>query len=137
MTVYLRPKVNVRAWREIEQKNILFAPDDKLAEYVISNMRHASGGEITIENGTDMDLPFPDIDTVRGVYIQSDQDILITLNGGQQESLEKADVGTTDAPTYCRFFFEGEITSLNIEKADSTPDADANVLFFCWGDPES
>lgn len=118
-------------------KNALFAPDDKLAEYVIDNMGHASSGVITIEDGTNMDLPLPDLQEPRGVFLISDQDILVTLNGGQQEQMLKASEGLDDAPTYCRFFFEGAISSVNLEKPATIPATDARIRWVVWGNPEA
>lgn len=137
MVVRIKHKVNVRIWEEAEMNNALFAPDDKLAEITIDNMEIASSGVLNVENDSNMNVPLGDMTSVRGIFIKSDQNILITLNGGDQESLEKPSEGTDDAPTYCHYFFEGVITSVNIEKADSTPETDANVRFCVWGSPEA
>lgn len=133
----IKTKINVRAWEDAEMKNVLFAPDDKLAEVTIDNMGVVTSGVLKVENDSNMSLPFGDLVSLRGVFLKSDQNILITLNSGDQESLESPSEGTDDDPTYCHYFFEGTITAFNIEKADSDPATDANVRYIVWGDPET
>lgn len=133
----IRKKVNVRAWEEVEQKNILFAPDDSLVETVIENMEHFSSGRITVEDGTNMDVPLPDIAEVRGVLIRSDQDVNIALNGGTALPMKRPSAGASDAPTYADFFFEGTLTSINIAKPATIPAASAIIRYAVYGDPET
>jgi hypothetical protein len=137
MTVRIKHKVNVQAWEEVEQKNVLFAPNDARAEITIDNMEHISSGVLTIEDDSDMDVPLPDIQTVRGIFLKADQDVIVTINGGDPQQLRRPSEGTEDAPTYCHFFLEGDITSVNVEKPATTPAADSHVRWVVWGNPEA
>ena len=142
MSVRIKHKVTVRAWEEAEQRNALFAPDDSRSEITIDNMLHFYSGLITVENGTNIALPLPDIAAVAGVFLKADQDITVAINGGAAIQLRRPSVGTSDAITYCHFFFEGDITSITIAKPDVQPltaldDADASVRWVVWGEREA
>lgn len=136
MSMRIKTKVNVRVWEEAEQFNLLYGPDDKLQETVIDNMQIVNSGLLAIEDETDMDLPLPDLQTVQGLHIRSDQDVVITINAGDPITLIRPSAGSTDAPTHCSLFIEATITSLNIAKPATTPAATANVRFVVWGNPE-
>jgi hypothetical protein len=138
MPLRIKHKVNLRAWEEQEQLNALFAPDDVRSEITIDNMEHLSSGKITVEDATNEDIPLPDIQTVCGVFIMSDQDIDLKLDGeGTPHHLKRPSPGTSDAPTYCKFFFEGSLTSVNVAKPHTDLPADANVRWVVWGNPET
>lgn len=136
MTIRIKHLVLVRAWKEAEERNALFAPDSRYSEVIIDNMEHLSSGVLTIEDGTNMALPLPDIQTVAGVSFVSDQDVDVAINGQAALPLRKPSAGTEDAPTSCSFFWEGPLTSVNIAKADDTPDADAHIFYVVFGNPE-
>lgn len=137
MVVRLKHKVTLRAFEEVEEKNILIAPDDRLSEITIDNMEHFSSGVLIVEDATAMNIPLPDITTLSGVFLVSDQDVNLVLNGGAQTfALKRPSAGTSDAPTYCKFFFEGLLTAINVAKPTTVPTASAHVRFMVWGDAE-
>jgi hypothetical protein len=137
MAVYGKHKIVVSAWEDSARKNAIYAPDDKLAEIQVNNMQHASGGVVTVEDSSSFNLPLPDIADVRMLFLKSDQDISVTINGAADPiELLRPSEGTLDAPTYCHLFIEGSITSVVIDKAASTPAADAHVRYYLWGDPQ-
>lgn len=134
----LKIKCNVRAWEEVEEKNVLFAPDDALSEETIDNMLHVSSGRLTVADTANMDIPIPEFVTICGVQFKSDQDVDVKLNGGSSVyHLKRPSVGTDDFPTYCTFFFEGSLTEINITKPHTDLPTDANIRWVVWGDPET
>ncbi len=134
--ILIKHLVNVRAWEEVEERNILFAPDARFQERSIENAQIIASGKLIVEDGTNINIPLPDIQTIMGVSFVSDQNLTVSLNGQAGLPLSRPHAGTEEEPTYCTFFWEGPLTSINLAKADDTPDTNANVRWVVWGNPE-
>ena len=139
MAIHIKTKVNVRAWEQVEEDDILYAPDDNLVEDVINNMGHIVSGRLTIADAATANLPLDGLTTVRGLIFRSDQDVTISINGGAAIPIKKPSAGTTDNPTYAKFYMDGTIASLAITKPTSVPTAPATpaiIRYAVFGDPE-
>ena len=138
MSIRIKHKVLVRAWEEQEEKNALYAPDDARSEITIDNMEHVSSGVLTIEDSTNMDIPLPDISLVAAVSFRSDKDVDVTLDDdGSPDHMVRPSEGTSDAPTYCTFFWEGPLTKVNVAKPGTDLPSDAHIRWVVWGNPET
>lgn len=136
MAVHIKTKINVRVWEEVEEDNILFAPDDNLVEDVIDNMQHIVSGRLTIADAATASIPMDDITTVMGLMFRSDQDVDISINGGAAIHLHRPSAGTPDNPTYCKLYLDCTIASLAITKPTTVPPVAANVRYCVFGDKE-
>ncbi len=137
MAIHMKTKVNVRAWEEVEEDNILFAPDDNLVEDVVDNMDHIVTGKLTIPDSGTVNIPIDDITTVRGCYFRADQDVDISIDGGPTQHLHKPGTGTPDNPTYCKLYMDGTFTTLAVTKPHDPLNTPANVRYAVWGDLET
>lgn len=125
----VKTKVNVRIGVDADMKNLMFAPDDTLAEAIIDSYARCTAGIVAIPLNTSEDLPLGDVTAVKGVYLRVDQDVEVKLNGGSEVIQLRKASGT--APIYARLFLEADITQLNIT---APADADVNGIYCVWGD---
>lgn len=125
----IRHKVNVRIGVDTDMKNLMFAPDDDLAEAIIDSYTKCGSGILQIVKNTDEDVPLGDVDAVKGVFLRVDQDVVVTLNGGV-ETIQLRKAGGTGSQ-YARLFLEADINQINIA---APADADVNGIYCVWGD---
>ena len=129
----IKHKVTVRIAEDTLMQNLLFGPDDVLAEIVLDDFQRTTSGLISINTTVTENLPLGDVDAVKGLYLRVSDDCIIKLNGGTQEiQLRKSDSGTS--VSYAKFFIEADISQVAIT-AGAT--AVLTGMFCAWGDPSS
>lgn len=125
----VKHKVNVRIAEDTTMNNLLFAPSDSLSEVIRDEWDKSAGGTLNIAQGTDEDLSFGDVNTVRALYISVDQNVTVKINGSNDGiTMNKGSSATYD---FAKLFMEADITSVNIA---APVDADVTGKFCVWGD---
>jgi hypothetical protein len=125
----IKHKVNVRIGEDTDMKNLLFGPDDTLAEQVIDRYERQTSGKFKIAANETESLPLGDITAVKGMFLKINGDALITLNGADTP-IQVRKPGTTSTD-YGRLFLEADIASVSIE----APELSAVEGVYCfWGD---
>lgn len=125
----IRHKVNVSITEDTDGKNVLFGPDDSLAEVQIDTYERQTSGRLKILEGATENVPFGDVDAVKGIYLKVDNDCQVVLNGGV-EVIQLRKVGTTST-TYAKLFMEADLTQVAIE---APADAVVTGTYCVWGD---
>ena len=128
----IRHKANVRITDDAAGKDVLFGPDDSLAEVVIDNMQRQASGLFNIAAAGTEALSLGDVTAVKGLYIKckdGDMDVDINALGAIQVRRAVAGTGT------CRLLIEGNITSVSITNPDGVNGI--NGVWCVWGDPEA
>lgn len=121
----IRHKVILNIGQDAEMKNLLFSRDETLAEKVLDVYEKQASGVIKILTTIEESLSFGDIDAVKGIYFEVDQDATFKINGGSAIQLRVGNVSGV-----AKFFMEGDITSIAIT-AGAT---DLNGVYCAWGD---
>lgn len=125
----IKHKANVRISDDADMKDMLFGLDDTLAEVVIDAFTKQSSGKISVLAGETESVALGDITAVRGAFLKLSGDCQLKINGAATAiQLRKP---TTATGTYCKFFIEAEITSLQII---APVGADVSGIFCVWGD---
>lgn len=124
----VKHNILVQVARDTAMKNHLFFPDSTLNEVVIDAFQKSTNGDLAVDVSQVQELLFGDITTVRGMYLEIDQDVLLKLNDD--------DVGVrlhvAEGAVNARFFLEGVITRARI---DNDSGEAATGIFLFWGDP--
>lgn len=123
----IKHKVTVRIAEDTLMKNLLFGPDDVLSEITVDDYVRQVSGLIAITAAGSEDLPLGDVTAVKGLYLRTDSDCVLKLNGG----IETIQMRVPTNGTYAKLFIEADITGVNI-----TADAggDLSGMFCAWGD---
>lgn len=124
----IKHKVNVRIADDANMKDMLFGPDDELAEIVADGFLRQASGIIALDAAATESLSFGDVDAVKGLYLKIDQDVQVDINGLGNLQMRRH---TTTTGTYAKLFIEGDITSVSITNGGSA----ARGLWCVWGDP--
>lgn len=108
-------------------KQILFGIDATLAENIVTSYLHQNSGTIKIAASATEQVPFGDVDSVKGCYLRFDKDVKIKLNGSADE-IQIRKSGTGDV---AKFFIEADLTQIDIigDGTDVT-----NGVYCVWGD---
>jgi len=87
------------------------------------------GGSFNIPVSSNEDLDLGDVDNVKGIYLQSDSEVTVTINGSDTPlQLRKANTSTGSV---AKLFIEGDITSVNV--ANASTDTAALGHIHIWG----
>ena len=128
MTIRIKHKVRVQIAEDTDMKNLLFSRDDTLSEKIIDAYVRQTSGKFNIAASANEDLPFGDITTVKGMYIEVDQDVQVKLNGSN-DAIQLRKSSSTEGVT-AQMFLEADISQVNV-----TAGSDAvNGTFCFWGD---
>jgi hypothetical protein len=103
--------------------------DATLAVVQIDGYTGVVSGKIKIDAGEDVDLPFGGVASVCGIYLELDQDCIVTINEGHTITIKR---GNTTSGSVAKLFLEATLTAINIE---APAEADAQVTYCAWGDP--
>ena len=126
MAIRIKHKVNVRIAEDTGMKNLLFGPDNDLAEVTNDGYERQASGNLNIIANANEDVPFGDVDLVMGFYLKLNGDCTITLNGGA-EPIAITKPTTSD---FAKIFIEAAVTQINI----LAPADQAIVGTYCvWG----
>lgn len=129
MTIRVSHTVAVRTSRDTEYKQAMWNPDVTLAEEVLDGFEKQANGNFSIPASSTEAIPFGDVDLVRGMYLETDLECSVRLNG----SLDAIELKPAEAGVPAKLFLEAVINQVTIENP-STTTALTGVFVF-WGDP--
>lgn len=130
MAIRMTHNLLVRFSNDTAGKQKLVWPDsnevtsDGFDQQVTSNLQVAASASQA--------LTFGDVAAVKGIYIEVNQDCLLTINGGSAIQLRRHP-GANLTTDMARFFIEADITSIQIDNS-----ANSSTLvgqYTAWGDP--
>jgi hypothetical protein len=124
----IKHKINVQVFDDADGKNKLFAPDDALAEVILDGFTRYTSGRFSVAPETTESLAMGDLTTIRGFWIQADNDCNLTINGGDPIALKVGKAGGT-----AKAAIECTVTSLSVE----APDEGVTVtgIYLVYGEP--
>jgi hypothetical protein len=124
----IKHTVLVKIGDDPEMKDLLFGPDETLAQVVTDKYTKETSGKVSVVGGETETIDFGDITAVKGVYLKVNAECGIKINGGSAIQLRKS-LDTTAG--LAKFFIEADISSLQIVAAADTP---VSGIFCAWGD---
>jgi len=129
MAIRVRHNVLVQISGDTSAKDKRYYPETQ--DTIVDTMDRSSTKEIQVAGLASEVMNLHDIAAVKGMYLEVDGDIDLTIDGSATPvQLRKA---STVTGTKARFFMEGAITSLTL---DNTANATAvNGVLVLWGDP--
>jgi hypothetical protein len=120
----IKHNVNVFASEDTSGTDVLFGQAD------VTKRRITSGKFSIAASGTE-NLPFGDVNDVRGVAVWADSDFNVVFNGGVDSlAFKRASVATTAKAT---LFMEIDTTQVAIANPSSSAVLTGNYVV--WGDP--
>jgi len=130
MAIRVKHKVRVQTYKETDETNGYYVPDDTSAEVILDSFDKQCNTNLAIAANDSELLGFGDVTLVKGIYLEVDVEATIKLNGSADAlQLRK---GNTLAATKAKFFFEGDITSVEV----IAPTTEALTgEYVVWGDP--
>lgn len=123
----VRSKINVQVFDDSDAKNPLFAMADTTAEVRLDGFTKYTSGKFSVLSGANENLSLGDITTVRGFWIQADNDFNLTLNGGSAIAMK---VGKTGG--IAKGALECTVSSLNVAAPGAVTVTGTYVVY---GDP--
>ena len=127
MSIRVKHKVRVQVYREASEYNGYYVPDDTRSEVVLDSFDRQANSVIAIGQGTSETLDFGDVDAVKGIYLEVDQDVTVSING----SVTPLQLRVGASGGKAKLFLEADITSVEV-----TAPSGADVVGECcvWGD---
>ena len=129
MAIRVKHKVRVQTFKETDETNGYYLPDDAGSEVTHDTFDKQANSILAVTKNTNELLTFGDVDVVKGIYLEVDVEATIKLNGSSDAlQLRK---GSTLTGVKAKFFFEGDITSVDVI-APVTEDLTGE--YCVWGD---
>lgn len=128
MSLRQKHKVWVNTSRNTDMTDLVYGPSE--ADRLVQNdvFDQWGGGSIDIPDTSNEDLDLVDVTNVKGIYLEVDGDVTVTINGATPAlQLKKY---TTTAGVVCKLFVEAVITSFNIANATGSA---VNGHYHIWG----
>jgi hypothetical protein len=125
--------VFVQIGRDQELKNKQFYPDPELSEIVIDDYQRQMNADLNIDALTTEVLTFGDVDAVKGIFLEVDQDAKVYLNGSL-DAIQLRIAGDT-LVTKAKLFLEADISSVSVENTHATNPLTG--VYCVWGDPSA
>lgn len=127
----VRHKVTVTIDEGSDGKNMLLAPDDVAAEVILDGPQEANVGRVALAAAAVFAVPFGSVGDARGVFLKSDGDFDVSVNGGPALQVRRGPSGAAGAKAaVTKFFFEGTLTSVQITAVETL-----KLTHAVWGDP--
>lgn len=136
MAIRVKSKVNVQIYENSNETNCFFAPSDAAA--LVTNdsyLRHTTKS-IQVADGATEAVGLGDIASVGGIYLKTDQSIVLTINfgaGAVTVPVTASPTNTGSVPLIGKFFIEAPVTALSIQKPSTPTAVAANVVLAVWG----
>ena len=127
----IKHKINLHVYDDTDGKNKLFAPDDTLAEVVLDGFTKYTAGRFSVTGGANENLALGDITSIRGFWIQADNDFNLTINGAASPLQMR--LGKTGG--VAKGSLECIVTSLNV--AAPTAGVTVSGIYCVYGDPSA
>jgi hypothetical protein len=107
----------------------MWDPDVSLAEVVTDAFEKQTNGNFAVPVLATESLPLGDVELVKGMYFETNDDCRIRLNG----SLDSLDLKVSEPGNPAKLFLEANINQVDVENL-SASDILTGVYVF-WGDP--
>lgn len=116
--------------RDIEMRRLFYSDDSQLAQQVIDGYDKQAQGHIAIAATATESLTFGDVDAVKGLYLELNQNAKVRINGSATDIvLAKPPSASADV---AKLFLEADITAVEIENPTTEP---MTGIYVVWGDP--
>lgn len=106
----------------------LFYVEDNGGTTVIDEYLRQANSQFNIAATQTEAMSLGDVDSIKGIYIESDTEVKVYLNG----STDAIQLRKGPASSYAKLFIECDITQLSIENPD--PTNPATGAYVVWGD---
>jgi len=132
MSVYVRSRVVVVAAMDSEEKQIQLSRENEVLTTINHTLEVEESGHLVLAaSEVGFNLPMGKVATGKLLYIESDHDISVKLDGGAEEILIKG----TSAGTKGKLFLLTEFTTApQLDNDVAGTAAEANVTFLIAGD---
>lgn len=126
MAIRVKHTVLVQISADTDAKQKRYYPDSNTV--IHDTFDKQANGELSIPAATTEQIPFGDVDDVRGIYIELTGDAVVRVNGGNDN------IPMTLAPsgTKVQFFLEGNLSAVEVENQGASAITGSYVV---WGDP--
>jgi hypothetical protein len=131
MTIRVRHTVHAFISEDTEGQQPLHGRQDPGQELQVADeFQRSCGGRIEVAAAGTENVPFGDVQDVRGVWVVMSDSFYVAFNGSADEvHVRRANAKTG---TKARFFIEGDVTSVAIRNANA---AAITGKYLVWGDP--
>jgi hypothetical protein len=129
MAIRVSHTVAVRTSRDTDYKKAMWSPDVALSEVVIDTFEKQANGNLSVAVSSAEQLSFGDVTLVKGMYLETETECLVRLNGsGDSIAMKPSESGKP-----AKLFLEADINQVEVEN----PSADTvlNGVYVFWGDP--
>ncbi len=130
MSLYIKKQLQLRIAQDADWKQLAFVRGSEQSEVNAEvGLAESQGGQLLIPDGTtDLEIPLgPQITTGRLLYLSTDVQVSIKLNGAGNPALD-LQPPATDVPG--EFYYDGEFTSLHLSNGSGS---DASIFFIVVG----
>ena len=125
----LKTTVRVQAFLDTTtMKRALFNDDATLSQTQTDGFAKQANSVLAVDPLATESLSFGDVTLVKGIYLETDLEAVIRINGGDPIQMRKA-VGASKA----KLFLEADINQVTVENTDDT--VELTGFYACWGDP--
>jgi hypothetical protein len=134
LRVVMNPRVEI--FESAQQKSIRFQRAEAKTKRNVDAFERQNSGDISIDGAATEDLPFGDVDAVKGVHIQFEFSATATVAGANivlNAGADSLPVRPAAGQLFCDFWFEGNLSQIAITNAD--PAEVLKGVFAVWGDP--
>jgi hypothetical protein len=116
---------------DADMKDPLFGPtDETLIQVIIDGYTSAASGKVKVLATITKALPLGDVQLVRGIYLEVDQDCSIKINDGAAIALKR---GNSTTGALAKFFLEAALTKVEVVAGS----IDVHGTYCVWGDPSA
>ena len=136
MPLRVRHKVNVQIYESSSETNCFFAPNDTAAAITMDSHARHTAKSIQIADGATEAVDLGDIASVGGLYLKTDQSVVLTINfgaGAVTVPVTASPSNSGSIPLTGKFFIEAPVTALSIQKPSTPTAVVANVVLAVWG----
>ena len=124
----LKHTVQVQLWQDTAGRRKLFDDSATAALTDSSGFDRAANSLLSIDADDTESLTFGDVTLVKGIYLEVDQEVQVTINGAS----DYLQLRLADGATKAKLFLEADISSVSIE---NTSDDVCTGCYCAWGDP--
>jgi hypothetical protein len=128
MTIRVKRKMWVNTSLNTDMTDLAYGPTEPTRLRQTDAHDQWDGAHFSLAIAGNVTLDLSGVDNIRGIYLQADQDITVTINGSDTPILLKKDDATT-ANLVCEMMMMGVITSVYILAGASA----TTGHFHIWG----
>ncbi len=125
----IKHTIRLQIARDTAMRRLLFSDDEQLAEKIIDNYQRHTQGHLSIAAGATESLSLGDVTSVKGMYLELDQDAYVRLNGSLDNIVMAKPPGASEDTA--KLFLESTITAVEIENPTSST---LTGIYVMWGD---